>query len=154
MLGIIIATLIAAWTVFVSKATMVAGFLAAIHFLWIWYWIWTAVVGSIIVVMMLMMIGTLATSGASMSFFHSRWLGGLVGLTVGGGLSIFVLVITSVTRALLLVGTYLLMTAGNAGMNSFSEFDSTKLIFGGILLLLGLIMSRGSSSKSNSKSSS
>lgn len=151
MLGIIIATLIATWTVFMSKATMVAGFLAATHFLWIWYWIWTVVIGIYVVILMLVMMGAFTISGAG-AMLRSRWLGGLAGLMVGGGLSVFIFVMTSVTRALLLVGTYLLMTAGNVGMKSFSEFDSTRLIFGGILLLLGLIMSRSSSS--NSKKSS
>lgn len=151
MLGIVIAALIAAWTVFMSKATMVSGFLAAAHFLWIWYWIWTAVIGVIVVVIMLVITGAFTIGGAD-TMLRSRWLGGLAGLMVGGGFSIFILVMTSVTRALLLVGTYLLMTAGSAGMKSFNEFDSTKLIFGGSLLLLGLILSRSSSSRSKSSS--
>lgn len=148
MLGIIIALVLAAWDALVANGTLVTAFFSAVDFLWVWYWIWTVVLGVFIGVMVLVITVGGGIAGAD-RLTRSRWLGGMVGLTAGGAISALIIVLTGIRSALLLIGVYLLKTAGNVGMVNFNEFDTKKLIFGSLLLLIGLILSR--SSKSSSK---
>ncbi len=146
MFGIIIAIVIAVFTIFVSSNTMEVGFISALDFLWVWYWIWTVLQGLIIAFIMLIITGVLTFSGANIL---SSKAGAFLGIAAGGALSILFVTKLAIRSILLLGGVYLLMTSGNAEM-TFSEFDNTKLIFGAILLLIGLIMSKNSSSSSSS----
>lgn len=147
MLGIVIAVIVAAWTVFIGGHTMEAGFLSATGFLWVWYWIWTVVIGVFAFGMMLVATGAMTFAAADAM---GSKLGGFLGFAAGGALSILVVTVVMISRALLLGGTYLLMTSGTAQM-SFAEFSTNKLIFGTLLLVVGLVMSKATSSSSNKK---
>lgn len=141
MFGIVIAVIVAAWTVFISEHTMEAGFLSGMDFLWVWYWIWTIVIGVFIVGMMLVVTGVLTFVSADA--IGSK-VGGLLGFAGGGVLSILVITIVIISRTLLLGGTYLLMTAGTPEMH-FADFNTNNLIFGALFLVVGLVMSKSSS---------
>ncbi len=141
MFGIVIAVIVAAWTVFISGNAMEVGFLSGMDFLWVWYWIWTVVIGGMILVV------TGALTFSSADAMGSK-VGGLFGFAAGGALSILVITIVMISRALLLGGTYLLMTSGSPEM-SFADFNTNKLIFGTLLLVVGLVMSRSASSSSS-----
>ena len=145
MFGIVIAIIVAAWTVFISGHTMEAGFLSGMGFLWVWYWIWTIVIGALLVTMMLVATGALTF--ASADAMGSK-VGGLLGFVGGGALSILVIAIVMISRALLLGGTYLLMTAGTPEMH-FADFNTNNLIFGTLLLVVGLVMSKSTGSSSS-----
>lgn len=152
MFGIVIAVLVAAWAVFIGNSNMEAGFLSAVGFLWVWYWIWTVVIGLIFLVVMLGATGALTLAGADSARSRLGGLfGGMLGFAAGGALSILVIGVVMISRALLLGGVYLLMTSGSPQM-SFTEFSTNKLIFGTLLLVLGLVMSKSSSSSSSDKS--
>ena len=146
MLGIAIAVIVAVWVTVFGGNTMEAGFLSGVGFLWVWYWIWTIVLGFIVALVMLGVTGALTFLGSEET--QSK-LGGFLGFAVGGTLSILVIAHFAMTRALLPIGTYLLMTAGMPGM-TFAEFSTSKLIFGTLLLLIGLVMSKNSSSSPSS----
>lgn len=145
MLGIVIAVIVAAWTVFFGGHTMEAGFLSATGFLWMWYWIWTVVIGIFVAGMILVATGVMTFVAAD--HIGSK-LGGFLGFVAGGTLSVLVVTVVMISRALLLGGTYLLMTSGTAQM-SFAEFSTNKLIFGTLLLVVGLVMSKSTSSSSD-----
>lgn len=144
MFGIVIAVIVAAWTVFIGGNTMEAGFLSGMGFLWVWYWIWTTVIGVFITGMMLIVTGALMF--ASADAMGSK-VGSLLGFAGGAALSILVITIVMISRALLLGGTYLLMTSGTSEM-SFADFNTNNLIFGTLLLVVGLVMSKSASSSS------
>jgi len=135
MPGIVIAIIVAAWVTLIGNNTMEAGYLSGVGFLWAWYWIWTIFISIIVVIMMLW------------EETQSN-LGGLLGFAAGGALSILVIAGLAIRRALLLIGTYLLMTAGTVWM-TFAEFSTSKLIFGTLFLLTGLVMSRRAGSSSS-----
>ena len=145
MFGIVIAVIVAAWTVFISDNTIEAGFLSGMGFLWIWYWIWTVIIGIFITGMMLVVTGALTF--ASADAIGSK-VGGLLGFAGGGALSILFITIVMISRALLLGGTYLLMTSGSPEP-CFADFSTNKLIFGTLFLAVGLVMSKSASSSSN-----
>jgi len=141
MLGIVIAVIVAAWTVFIGGNTMEIGFLSATGFLWVWYWIWTVVVLIIVSGIMLVTMGALTFAGAKI--FGK--VGGFFGFVAGGAFPILVAARVMIARALLLGGTYLLMTSGTLEM-TFSQFSTSKLIFGTLLLVIGLVISKKSGS--------
>lgn len=75
-------------------------------------------------------------------------LGGLGGLALSGGLSALAFIVFFARCGLLIGGTYFLMNAGRVGM-PFSEFNTRYLVLGGVMLVLGIIMSRSSSSSNS-----
>lgn len=143
MLGIVIAVIVAAWATFISGHSMEAGFLSATGFLWVWYCIWTVVIALIAAGIMLVATGVMTFAGAE----SLGKVGGFLGFAAGGALSALILIMVMVSRALLLGGTYLLMTSGAPEM-AFAQFNTNKLIFGTLLLVIGLVMSKSSSSSS------
>jgi hypothetical protein len=145
MLGIVIAVIVAAWTVFVGGHTMEAGFVSATGFLWVWYWIWTVIIGIFTAGMMLVVTGVMTFAAADA--IGSK-LGGFLGFAGGGALSVLIVTVIMISRALLLGSSYLLMTSGTAQM-SFTEFSTNKLIFGTLLLVVGLMMSKATSPSSD-----
>ena len=145
MLGIVIAVVVAAWTVIIGGHTMEAGFLSATGFLWVWYWIWTVVVGVFVAGMMLVATGVMTFAAADAM---GSKIGGFLGFAAGGALSILVATLVMISRVLLLGGTYLLMTSGTSEM-AFAQFNTNKLIFGTLLLVVGLVISKSSSSSSS-----
>ncbi len=144
MLGIVIAVIIAAASAVIGGHTMEAAFLSGLGFLWVWYWIWAIVTLVVIgLIMLAVMAGTTILGAGALG-----WVGGFLGLAGGAAMSALAIVLVSINNALLLGGTYLLMTAGTSTM-TFAEFSTNKLIFGTLLLVIGLVMSRSSSSSSS-----
>jgi|GEM_PF-5897756 len=147
MFGILIAVALTAWNFFVSHLSLEGAFLAGVNFLWIWQLIFTGITAVFVLLTLLGMTGGLTAAGgiASRSVF-----GGLAGFAVGGFLSFFMLMAFALTRGMLLGGTWLLMHSGTADM-TFAQFDQTKLVGGGVLLILGVLFS-GFSAKFSSSS--
>lgn len=144
MFGIAIAAIIVALSL-ITGHTIEAGFLSGAGFLWVWYWIWTIVV---VVITALLTVGAtgFATVVAS-SNFGQKILAGLGGFAAGAAFSGLLFMGILLKRALLLIGTYLLMTSGTAGM-TFVQFNSTKLIVGTIMLLIALFVLKRSRTSS------
>lgn len=147
MLGIIIAAAFAAWNYFVSHLSMEAAFLVGVNFLWVWQLVFTGITAAFVLLMLLGMTGGLTAAGSIVS---RSVFGGLAGFAVGGFMSVLMLVGFAVTRGMLLGGTWLLMHSGTASM-TFAQFDQTKLTGGGVLLVLGVLLS-GFSTKFSSSS--
>lgn len=147
MFGIIIAVALAAWNYFVNSLSMEAAFLVGAGFLWVWQMVFTGITTVFILLMLLGLTGGLTAAGgvASRSIF-----GGLAGFAMGGLLAVLLFAGFVITRGMLLGGTWLLMHSGTADM-TFAEFDQTKLIGGGVLLVLGVLLS-GFSTKFSSSS--
>ena len=138
-LAIIIGFIIALWTTVFNGNTAETGFFAAIDFLWVWYWIWSVVLGVIYLLV------SLSIMGAGVS--ATQGLQKLGGFAVGAGVSLFIWIQFAIKRGLLLGGVYLLTISGGDEV-SFSEFDTTKLIFGLIMVLVGTLIFNSSESSS------
>ncbi len=145
MLGIIVAILYAG-ICFIGGTSLVVVYAGATNFLFYWYIVTSCIVGLIVGIAILIVL----LGGTVVGTESGGVLGGLLGFLVGGAISVLILIVTCISRGLLIGGAYLLHTAYVAG-GSFSDFDHTKLIFGGIMLSIGLIMSKfsGSSKASN-----
>ncbi len=145
MVGLIFALVYVAWKFAFSSQTLEDSFLAASTFLYYWHWTWSIVLAVLVGLAILVI-----TLGASAKGHEEGGIGGaIVGLLLGGGASVFLITMFAAQRALLLIGSYLMMTSGTYGMD-FSQFDKVKIIFGSILMLVGIILGRARSS-SNKK---
>ena len=158
MLGLVLALLYIGWKfVFGGDMTTEVSFLNASNFLYYWYWVWTIVQAVMITPLLLAAMGISTVSGAvgassaaSKRKNISGMLGGLAGFAFGSGASFLVLIFFCIYSALFIVGSYLLATAGTPDM-TFGDFNVQKLIFGGIMLLIGVILKRSKSSSSDKK---
>lgn len=113
------------------------------NFLYTWY-IWTTVAYAIIygIVGLLILIG-----GVVIGSVKGGVIGGILGFIGGGTLSVLMLLVVGVSRACLIIGTLLLKQALIFG--EVPTWDTGKLIFGAVLLLIGIIMGRSSKSSSS-----
>ena len=151
MVGLILAVLYVGWKVMMNNGmTPEAAFLGASTFLYYWYWTWSIICAGVIGFLCLVI--TLG-AGAKATEIGDSGLGKTVGffggVVVGGGVSLLLLATLVVRCALYIVGAYLLMTSGTPDI-PFAEFNHTKLIVGGILLLIALLIRSKSSSSSKS----
>jgi len=141
MLGIIIGLCIAAWN-YVFKGTHDIGvlFLAATHFMLVWYCLWTGVLFVFFAV-----ITVIAALGGSVAgATNGGVFGGLLGLVGVGGATAAVAVLAMATRLFWIGGAWVLNQSYSNG-----QWDTGKLIIGGVLILIGVICSRSSSSNSS-----
>ena len=149
MFGIFIAVIIFACKYLLGDSSLEVAYFASMNFLWIWYWIVSGLLSLFVIIMVLMTLATTTVYGAASSSRRNfSKIGAFLGLSMGAGISFFIIVSFVFSRALFLVGAYLLMTAGNPGM-VFSDFNTTKLIFGTVLLVLGIALSRKSKSSNS-----
>ena len=137
--GLIVAVIVFVWNAVITGHTMEASFLSVFGFLWVWYWISTVV--TVLFVAFIVTVGIRWMTLALRALVSN--LGSSLGLLAGGVASFIVIMRIMFSRMLLLGGTYLLMTSGTKEM-VFSQFDTSKLILGTLLLVIGLVVSRKS----------
>lgn len=134
MYGLLIALLYFGFEAVVKNVTMPTAFAAAAGVLFVWYLAWFAVAAAI---MSLVTLGFTGGSGLAGRLAGGR-LGGVAGLVAGATLSFWSWVNFLVHWALFIGGAWCLHTAGQAGMG-FSEFSTTRLIVGALLIFVGLL---------------
>ena len=139
MFGLFLALLYAGYH-YVGGTNLFTIYQLSTSFLYTWY-IWTTVVLGIIygIIALLFLLG-----GAGLGAEKGGMIGGILGFIGGGVLSVLMLLLVGVSRACLIIGTILLKQALIFG--EVPTWDTTKLIFGAVLLLIGIIMGRSSSS--------
>lgn len=153
MIGIVFALLYLAYRVFTQGDALEAGFVSSTSFLYYWYWVWGIVIFAFVSIpMLLVTLGGAAVGSRLGSSGLGKMAGALGGATIGGGFSLLILVLTAARLALSIGGAWLLMTAGTPAM-TFAQFDMAKLVVGGIMLLVSLLMRSKSSSSSSSSTS-
>ncbi len=149
MFGLFLALLIAGWKYFISHQAAAVIFLSTTNILFWWYVITASILLAISLVVYLALIlgGTIggAASGAALGETKGGIVGGVLGFFGAGALSIISLVIFVVKKAVLIFGVYLLhhsliITDGLA------EWNMTKVIIGGALFIIGLVLNKRSKS--------
>jgi len=150
MLGLIIAFVYAAIVYFIVQppSTLPDAFLDATNFLFWWYIVTSAILGAIMVVIVLGMLG----GGLILGLKGWGIAGGLLGFLGGGAISIFVAIVFVIRTGCLIGGVWLLHHSLAIASVGNVEWDMPKLVFGGILLLIGLLMNRSSGHSSSSSS--
>lgn len=144
MVGLVLALLWGAWGYF-HGAELTAIYHPAVTFMYHWYVVWAIIAGLFyLILIILMSLGVGAHGFDSLGF-----VGGVIGLIGGGLFGILALGIKYVMQyGCLIFGTLLLN-----GALVENTWDNTRLIFGCVLLVVGLLASRSSSSSSSSSSS-
>lgn len=152
MFGVVIAVLIGLFQyIFVTKAPE-AIWLTSTSFLFWWYIVWSSILAINILLVMLRITGdTTFAAGSSGYGAGSKLLRGIGGFVGGGALSLLVGVLFFIFAVLKIGGAYLLSTAVTLTEQGY-VWDTTTLIFGTLALVIGLIMSKSSSSSSLSSS--
>jgi len=146
MFGLILALVYGAGVYFLGKPnTFPEVFLGTTNFLLWWYIITSIILG---VIMALVSIG-IAGAGTILGASKMGALGGVLGFFGGGALSVLIMVLFAVKVTCSVGGVYLLHNSLTGASTGTPEWDTAKLIFGGILLMLSLVM--GASSRSSSK---
>lgn len=145
MLGLIIATVYGAIIYFLGEPTTLAqSFLSATHFLFWWYVVTCSIQAVLVLLVFLGLIGGATYGGSQVGGF----LGGILGFFCGGAFSVLLLVIFTIHAACFIAGAYLLNHSLTLQAEGPPLWNTTKLIIGGLLVLLGLIMSKGSNKRS------
>lgn len=145
MLGLIIAAIYGAIIYFLGEPTTLAqSFLSATSFLFWWYVVTCSIQAILVLLVFLGFIGGATYGGSQVGGF----LGGILGFFSGGAFSVILLVIFAFHAACFIVGAYLLHHAATLEPMVGDRWNTTKLIIGGLLVLLGLIMSKGSNKRS------
>lgn len=116
------------------------------HFWLIWYAVTSGIV-LLLTAAPLLGVTAMATAAGARS---GGLLGGVLGAAASGGISFIALLAIALRSALLIGGSYLLTTAGGDVATSFSEMDTTALAIGGVMVFVGVMMGRSSSSSSSS----
>jgi len=154
MVGLIIAALICAYHNLTGGVTDLGQLLLiGTNFLYWWYMIWGIVVCSIMAIIALLTFFGLSIGGAAAGAkagVGGLILGGLAGVGAGGLIALLLIVGACIRYAAFIVGAYMLHASY---IVVDGTWDTTKLVIGGVLLFVGLIMSRGKSSSSSSSSS-
>lgn len=146
MLGLMFSLAYAAYLVLVKSVSGEMAYLSATGFLYGWYIFWTIILSIIagVIALILPMIG--AAAGAS----KDGKVGAVTGMILGGGASLFLLFFFALRRILYVGGAYLLHAALTINLDGSGNWNKTKLIPGGLLLLVALISRKSGSSRSSS----
>lgn len=149
MFGIIVAVIYAAVLHFMNGESNVSAYLSATNFLFWWYVITSSIVG----VMMLFVTFVISSASAAVGGAagedggnKGKAIGALAGLAVGGGVSALLIAVQAVRCGSLIAGSWLLHNA----VNFSGEWDNGRLIWGGLLILVGILMSRGTGATTRS----
>lgn len=147
MLGIVLVLIWGAAKHFgASDVPLNTLFLQGTDFLYTWYIVFTVILGVINLGYAICL--PIVYAGYARDINPNRWrIYGLLGALAGGGLSVILLAVFAVGRACLIGGTYLL----HQSLMPDGAWDQTKLIWGGIVLLIGLVLSMPSPSSSSNK---
>ena len=143
MLGIALAAVYVGWKYLAdSSAPIEPAFLAAAAFLYNWYWWWTLVIG-----VFAGLLGVAITLGVGAKFAEKGGgvLGAIGGGMLGGAVSLALLASVALRQGLLLVGSHLIAHAGKP-TQTFAEFNLRQLAIGGVLLAIGALAFRTSTS--------
>ncbi|MBI4991703.1 MAG: hypothetical protein HZB99_00605 [Candidatus Harrisonbacteria bacterium] len=157
-MGILLAAIYAGFLYLFRTTNWPEIFLTSTNFLFWWYVVTSALIGLVVGLATLMFaVGGAVTGGLvgseSGGGKAGAVAGALLGLLGGGALSLLMLVSVAVGRLSLIYGTYLLHNSLLLTVSGGAEWDQTKLMIGGFLLLLGLVMGKGSGSSSSNKNS-
>ncbi len=143
MFGLIISVIYAAILHFVKGASNISAYLSATNFLFWWYVVTSSILGVILLATTFILSSVAAKAGEAVGEEEAgskgKTIGALAGLFIGGGFSILMFAIASVRCGALIAGSWMLHNAVNMG----GEWDNNNLIWGGILLVVGLLMSTG-----------
>jgi len=157
MFGLLLVGVYAAYQMIFHNAPFETVYLAATHFLVWWYALW-AIPGALI--LFLLSLGITLGGGIAGLGFGSRLstggqaASGLAGAAAGGGASLLLWFAFLVKTAARVGGAYLLFTALTLGAEGGATWDKGRLIVGGVILFVSLLMSRTGSSSSGSSGSS
>lgn len=157
-MGILLAALYVGYLYLFKTTLWTVIFLQTTNFLFWWYVVTSALIGLVIGLMAVLVLGagTLAGGAAGSKGGGGKAgaaAGALLGLMGGGVLSLLVVVSVAVGRGALIGGTYLLHNSLALTVSGEAMWDQQKLIFGGFLLLLGLILGKGSGGSSSDENS-
>lgn len=145
MFGLILALLWSGWQL-MHGAALMALFPGAVNFLYWWYLVWAIITGLIYLVALVFLVLGVGIVG----FDKLGIFGGAVGLLGSGIIGIILLGLSWLAGSVLpIIGALLLKDAIVNG-----EWDYTRLIFGFVLIIVGIIASRSGSSHSSSSSKS
>lgn len=148
MVGLFFALAYAGYQHFALHTNDSLTYSSAMTFLFNWY-IWTSVVIGVFTVGFAFVVTFLGEeAGAAAGGFVGRTLGFLG----GAALSALMIAVTIASRGSLIAGSWLLTQAMVLSTDGLPVWDNTKLAFGGLLLLVGVILGRSSSSSSSSSS--
>ncbi|HLD51409.1 hypothetical protein A3K34_00100 [candidate division WWE3 bacterium RIFOXYC1_FULL_40_10] len=142
MFGLLFALISLAWKVWIGHQTFGVAYTAAAGFLFNWYVVFACIsVGLILVVALLVALG--AGGGVFLEFGP---IAGVFAMIAGGGFTLIIAALGFILRyGSLIAGTFLLKSAWNGG-----TWDVARLVVGGLLLLMGLIVSSKRSRSSSS----
>ncbi len=146
MLGVFIALVITVWKYFVLHQAPEIIFLSITNFLLWWFIITSAIILVICLISFILMTLGITIGGREL---QGGALGGIAGFLGGSALSLIALIIVAICRGLLISGTYLIHHSLIIN-NNVPEWNLEKLILGIVLLFIGLIASKSSSSSSSS----
>src|SRR3989344_3295688 len=113
MLGLVLALIYVGWKFAFTQMPIEESFLGAAWFLYHWYWAWTWVLALLVAVACLVFVAVGSAQGEK----GGGVAGAIFGAILGGGASLLVIVWFVATRALLIIGSYLLMNSGETGMS-------------------------------------
>jgi len=157
-MGILLSAIYAGYLYLFKTTLWTAIFLQTTNFLFWWYVATSALIGIVIGLLALFVLGAGAFGGGLAGSEAGGGkagtaAGALLGLIGGGVLSLFLVVSVAVGRGALISGTYLLHNSLALTVSGEAVWDQTKMMIGGFLLLLGLVMGKGSGSSSSGKNS-
>jgi len=145
MLGLIIAAIYGTIIYFLGEPSALAqSFLSATSFLFWWYVVTCSIQAILVLFVFLGFIGGATYGGSQVGGFF----GGILGFFTGGAFSVLLLIIFTIHAACFIVGAYLLNHSLTLQAEGPPLWNNTKLLIGGLLVLLGFIMSKGSSKHS------
>ena len=143
MVGLILALLYFGWSYFISHNALIPTYEAATNFLFWWYVVFAVIMGLFYLVISIL--GSLGLGLKGAENFGS--FGGLLGFFGGGtALTLLLAVSYAINYGSLLFGTHLLRTAWTG-----ESWDTVRVAFGVLLLLVGIIVGRSRSSSSSKK---
>lgn len=145
MLGVAIALLIAGWGYFIADRVVELVFLSATNFLFWWYIVFTSIIAVVYGLIFLISI----ICGTAFGAVCGGKLGAILGFLGGSALSTIGLAKLVVKRGLLIFGTHMLHNSVVIITDSSPEWNMSKVVFGAILLVIGLIMNKKNSGSSS-----
>ena len=154
MFGLLLAGVYAAYQMIFNNVPFEVVYLAATHFLVWWYALWTIPTAILLVLLSLGITVGSGLAGAGVGKSAGGILGGgLAGAAMGGGVSLLLCFVFILKAAARISGAYLLSTALILQTGGGYTWDKGRLIVGGILLVITLLMRSRISNTSSSSSS-
>lgn len=141
MVGLIFSLFYFGWSYFVSNDALIPTYQSATNFLFWWYVVFAVIMGLFYLVISIL--GSLVLGLKGAESFGS--FGGVLGL-VGGGTALTTLLAVNyaINYGSLLFGAHLLRTAWTG-----ETWDTVRVAFGVLLLLVGIIVGRSRSASSS-----